>query len=121
MDFAMRRRYAFIEILAENNTSMLDDMKEKDIIIARMKAINELISSEDELGSSYHIGGAYFKKADLCRNENNEINWQLFWDRYLNRLIFEYVRGFHDRTILLNKMKDTVVLGKTGNNTTSQD
>ena len=112
MDFAMRRRFAFIEILAEDNTSMLDDISEKDDIIARMKAVNTVISSEEELGNSYHIGGAYFKKVDLCRDDDNKIDWKLFWDRYLKRLVYEYIRGFQNRQSLLAKLKDAIVLGK---------
>lgn len=121
MDFAMRRRFAFIEILADKNTSMLDNIKEKDDVIARMKAINQVISSEEELGSSYHIGGAYFKNVELCRNKDNEIDWELFWDRHLNRLVFEYIRGFQNRSILLKKMKNAVVLGKVENDNSAQN
>ena len=109
MDFAMRRRFAFMEILADKNTSMLDGIKEKADVIAKMNAINQLISAEEELGSSYHIGGAYFKNVDLCRTKNGEINWKEFWDRYLYRLIYEYVRGFQNRQELLDRMKATIV------------
>ena len=109
MDFAMRRRFAFIEIFAEDNTNMLDGIKEKDVIIEKMKAINEIITSEEELGSSYHIGGAYFKKVDLCRDKDNNIDWRLFWDRYLRRLVFEYVRGLQNKPDLLRMMEAAIV------------
>ena len=119
MDFAMRRRFAFMEILADKNTSMLDGIKEKADVIAKMNAINQLISAEEELGSSYHIGGAYFKNVDLCRTKNGEINWEDFWDRYLYRLIYEYVRGFQNRRELLDRMKATIVpQGKDNPNST---
>lgn len=121
MDFAMRRRFAFEEILAEKNTSMLDGIKEKDGVIARMAAINQVISSEEELGSSYHIGGAYFKNVELCRNKDKEIDWKLFWDRYLYRLVFEYVRGFQNRTSLLKKMEDAIVIDKTAKDKPAQN
>lgn len=109
MDFAMRRRFAFMEIMADENTSMLDGIKEKTDVIAKMNAINQLISAEEELGSSYHIGGAYFKKVDLCRTTDGEINWEDFWNRYLYRLIYEYVRGFQNRQELLDRMKAAIV------------
>lgn len=121
MDFAMRRRFAFEEILAEKNTSMLDGIKEKDVVIARMADINQVISSEEELGSSYHIGGAYFKNVELCRNKDKEIDWKLFWDRYLYRLVFEYVRGFQNRTSLLKKMEDAIVIDKTAKDKPAQN
>lgn len=121
MDFAMRRRFAFYEIMADKNTSMLDNIKEKSVIIDRMTAINKLISAEEELGSSYHIGGAYFKNVDFCRNEENEIDWKAFWDRYLYRLIYEYVRGFQNRPELLKKMEDAIVKPVATNNSTTQN
>ena len=100
---------------------MLDGIKEKDIVIARMAAINQVISSEEELGSSYHIGGAYFKNVELCRNKDKEIDWKLFWDRYLYRLVFEYVRGFQNRTNLLKKMEDAIVIDKTAKDKPAQN
>lgn len=112
MDFAMRRRFAFIEILARDNTSMLDGISEKDVVLSRMDAINDVISSEEELGSSYHIGGAYFKKVDLCRDSVGQIDWKMFWDRYLSRLVYEYLRGLQNKPELFDKMRDAVVLGK---------
>ena len=121
MDFAMRRRFAFVEILADNNTSMLDDIPEKALVIERMKAINAIITAEEELGTSYHIGGAYFKKADICRNEDKKIDWQLFWNTYINRLISEYTRALQNKSVLLRKMEEAVVAGNVDSDNSAQE
>lgn len=109
MDFAMRRRFAFEEIFAEDNTDMLNGLKEKDIVIAKMKKLNDIISSEPELGSSYHVGGAYFKKVEMCRNSKGEIGWNVFWNRYLRGLMTEYTRGFQNKSKLLTAMETAIV------------
>lgn len=106
MDFAMRRRFAFIEIKADNNISMLDGIPEKTDVIKHMQAINSVISSESELGSSYHIGGAYFKNVVFCRKKDGQIDWTYFWETYLSRLVAEYIRGFHNRQTIFAKMRD---------------
>ena len=105
MDFAMRRRFAFEEIFAGNNIGMLDGMPDKDLVIGKMEALNKVISSEPELGTSYHIGGAYFKKADLCRNGDGEIDWIAFWNRYLRGLLNEYTRGLQNKSKLMADME----------------
>lgn len=69
MDFALRRRFAWLEIKASENTAMLSgcgDQKEK--IINCMNRLNQAIWDEEKndgiegLSPAYHIGGAYFKK-----------------------------------------------------------
>lgn len=121
MDFAMRRRFAFIEILANNNTCMLDDIPEKALVIERMKAINTIITAEEELGTSYHIGGAYFKNVKYCRNKDNQIDWKLFWNTYISRLVSEYIRGFQNKPALLRKMEEAVVSGKVESDNPAQE
>lgn len=80
MDFAMRRRFAWIEIKANENTGMLDDEKlsdMKDEIISIMKRLNAAIWDEDNntgiegLSAAYHIGGSYFSKLSLYLNKEH--------------------------------------------------
>lgn len=111
MDFAMRRRFAFLEISAEKNIGMLEDIEGKDEVLERMNAINSIISSEEELGSPYHIGGAYFRNVDFCRKQDQSIDWEYFWNTYLRGLVYEYLRGFQDKDTLYQKMKTAVVCG----------
>ena len=121
LDFAMRRRFAFIEILADKNISMLDDIPEKTDVIKHMKAINSVILSESELGSSYHIGGAYFKNVVFCRKEDGQIDWNYFWETYLSCLVAEYIRGFQNRQTIFEKMRDAVIFGKVESNEIIQE
>lgn len=109
MDFAMRRRFAFEEIFATDNTEMLNGLAEKDIVIAKMNSINDIISAEPELGSSFHVGGAYFKKVEKCRNSKGDIDWTIFWNRYLRGLMTEYTRGFQNKAKLLSAMEKAIV------------
>ncbi|WP_188355358.1 AAA family ATPase [Galliscardovia ingluviei] len=64
-DFAMRRRFRFIELKANDcqeeifkklSDSTANEAKQ------RMKNLNDAISTIDGLDDSYHIGGAYFCK-----------------------------------------------------------
>lgn len=113
MDFAMRRRFAFEEIFANDNVAMLDGIPEKDVLIERMKKLNEIIAKEPELGVSYQVGGAYFAKAKDCRLENGSIDWQSFWTRHLRGLLNEYTRGLQNKTTLIVEMEKAVVAPNT--------
>ena len=109
MDFAMRRRFAFEEIFADENVSMLDGLPEKDLLIDRMKGLNEIIAQEVELGTSYQVGGAYFAKANDCRASDKSIDWQVFWNRYLRGLLNEYTRGLQNKPKLIAAMEKAIV------------
>ena len=91
MDFAMRRRFTFKEITAKDTqTSILagfDDITKKESI-NRMDALNNAISEIAGLSSSYHIGGAYFKKLEKLSNDFDKL-----WEYHLEPLLREYLRG----------------------------
>ena len=105
MDFAMRRRFAWIEIKANENTGMLDDEKlsdMKDEIISIMKRLNAAIWDEDNntgiegLSAAYHIGGSYFSKLSLYLNKehtNKQEAYEILWNNHLKGILFEYLRG----------------------------
>lgn len=109
MDFAMRRRFAFEEIFANDNVAMLDGIPEKDVLIKRMENLNEIIANEPELGISYQVGGAYFAKVKDCRLEDGSLDWQSFWTRYLRGLLNEYTRGLQNRKKLIEAMENAIV------------
>lgn len=109
MDFAMRRRFAFEEVFADNNVSMLDGIPEKDELIKRMQHLNDIIAKEPELGVSYQVGGAYFAKANDCRAEDKSLDWKMFWDRHLRGLLNEYTRGFQNKPKLIKEMEAAVL------------
>lgn len=103
MDFAMRRRFAWEEIKANENTGMLDGLQEmKDEVIDVMNHLNAAIwndstrSGIEGLNAAYHIGGSYFSKLQLYLNEdhtNKKAAYRHLWENHLKGLLFEYVRG----------------------------
>ena len=106
MDFAIRRRFAWEEIKANENIGMLDGLFEmKEEVVEVMGRLNSAIWNEDTntgiegLNAAYHIGGAYFSKLKLYLNEdhtNKESAYQHLWNNHLKGVLFEYVRGTAD-------------------------
>ncbi len=80
MDFAMRRRFAWKEIKAEDTQNMLDEYKwenkiDADIIQSakeKMNKLNEAISNTQELSDAYNIGASYFLKLNNYYKDNNK-------------------------------------------------
>ncbi len=103
MDFAMRRRFAWEEIKAADNTEMLNDLGEmKDEVIEVMNRLNNAIHNDEEnegiegLNSSFHIGAAYFAKLGLYLDDdhsNKEEAYGHLWENHLRGVLFEYLRG----------------------------
>jgi 5-methylcytosine-specific restriction protein B len=88
-DFAMRRRFTWIEITAEQsaeNMSLPVDIKGK------MLKLNEQITKTDGLNPSYHIGAAYF----LDSNGNAIQDIDSIWNLRIEPLLKEYLRGIPD-------------------------
>jgi hypothetical protein len=98
MDFAMRRRFVFKEITAEESAKRMK--LPPDNTVKRMEALNNAISRIEGLGSSYHIGGAYFLPKDehgeTIKDEQGNIvepNYDELWNLRLAPLVKEYLRG----------------------------
>lgn len=103
MDFAMRRRFAWVEVKADENTGMLDELVEmKDEVISVMERLNAAIwdiksdTGIEGLSPAYHIGGAYFSKLLLYLDKdhtNKEEAYRTLWENHLKGILFEYLRG----------------------------
>lgn len=103
MDFAMRRRFAWEEVKANENTGMLDNLQDmKAEAIETMTRLNLAIWNEEKntgiegLSPAYHIGGAYFSKLSLYLDEshsNKEDAYKQLWNNHLKGVLFEYLRG----------------------------
>lgn len=116
MDFAMRRRFAWQEVKAEENTGMLDDLKEmKDEVIEIMKRLNNTIWNEttntgiEGLNAAYHIGGSYFSKLQLYLNEdytNKKYAYRHLWENHLKGVLSEYLRGMPEAMENMRKLED---------------
>ena len=91
-DFAMRRRFRFIEVKAESTQNMLDlleDVQLRREALARMDRLNEEILKVDDLNENYQIGAAYFLKL-------KNISFDDLWNDYLKPLLQDYVHGLYD-------------------------
>jgi hypothetical protein len=88
-DFAMRRRFTWVEITAEQSA---DNMNLPDEAKNKMANLNEQISLIEGLNNSYHIGAAYFLDSNGIPRED----FNLIWDFRIEPLLKEYLRGFPD-------------------------
>lgn len=105
-DFAMRRRFRFIELKAsdeERIKEILSDLQDKDLIVRainKMNALNKEISNVDDLNDNYQIGAAYFLRLSSVDNDFN-----LLWTDYLLPLLQEYVQGMYDEKGIIDRFK----------------
>ena len=97
-DFAMRRRFRFIEIKAEERLEMLASLGDEleNEAIRRMTALNQEILNTEELNENYQIGGSYFLKL-------KDLTFDQLWTDYLCPLLQEYIRGMYDETAIMNR------------------
>ena len=111
MDFAIRRRFAWIEVKASDRLMMLDSMTESGVSQSvineaklRMASVNNAISEVESLGDAYHVGGAYF--LNLTNYIDDPDPFGKLWEYHLRGLLYEYLRGSEDWKETLNKFKD---------------
>lgn len=103
-DFAMRRRFRFVELKADARISMLDSLGNEDLkneAVRRMNALNKKIAEVEDLNENYQIGPAYFLQLKAL-----EFNFERLWTDYLQPLLQEYVRGMHDESELMRQFKE---------------
>ena len=101
-DFAMRRRFRFVEVTAESRLHILDeelgeDAKEAKI---RLRNLNAAIENVQELNSHYHIGPSYFLNL-----KDVDFDYELLWSDYLKPLLEDYVRGSYEEFETLETLK----------------
>jgi len=101
-DFAMRRRFRFVEVTAESQLGILDDVlgDKAEEAKARLKNLNAEIEKVQELNSHYHIGPSYFLKLDEV-----DFDYELLWSDYLKPLLEDYLRGSYEEDTTLNTLK----------------
>ncbi len=91
-DFAMRRRFRFVEIKVESTQSMLDALENEELkseAVKRMDKLNAEILKVEGLNADYQIGAAYFLKL-------KSMSFDELWTDCLRPLLQEYVRGMYD-------------------------
>ena len=114
-DFAMRRRFRFVEITAESQLDMLDEVlgdKAEEAKI-RLRNLNAEIEKVQELNAHYHIGPSYFLKL-----KEVDFDYELLWSDYLKPLLEDYLRGSYKETEKMETLKKAFDL--TNNEETDQ-
>ena len=110
-DFAMRRRFRFVEITAESQLGMLDkklgEHAEESKI--RLRNLNAEIEKVQELNSHYHIGPSYFLKL-----KEVDFDYELLWSDYLKPLLEDYLRGSYEEVETLETLKKAFDLKSNG-------
>lgn len=100
MDFAMRRRFAWKEVTAEDSMKMLDGIEYEEEAKKRMQNLNAAIVKVRGLGKAYQIGAAYFKKIKDYHGDFLKL-----WDFHLKGLLYEYLRGNMNAEEQLEELK----------------
>lgn len=107
MDFAMRRRFAWQEVTAEESyANMIENdpgfALVKDEIKQRMFSLNKAIAETEGLDEAYQIGAAYFRK--YLDYQDKENPFECLWNNHLKGLLYEYLRGNRRAKELLEKL-----------------
>lgn len=119
MDFALRRRFAWLEVTAKQSESIIDAWAEEEdvdsAIVEKLKkameALNKKVREDKKLGPEYELGGAYFKKFGDGKTEDRKESYERLWDNHLCIILSEYLRGNHDRVTLLDKLHQVYIEG----------
>lgn len=102
MDFAMRRRFAWHEVTAEESAKNMGLNEE---LTMRMNSLNQVIGDTEGLGSAYHVGGSFFLKV-----QKGEMTVGSLWNLNLKSLMKEYLRGLPDADETLKIMENAYFL-----------
>ncbi len=107
-DFAMRRRFRFIELKANNSADMLTELKDEELeneAINRMTSLNNEILKIEDLNEDYQIGASYFLKLEY-------LNFDELWTDYLKPLLQEYIRGMYNESEIMENFAKAYGYGK---------
>ena len=98
-DFAMRRRFRFVELRADECLEMLALLENEELeaeAIRRMTALNKEIAAVEDLNENYQIGASYFLKLKT-------LDFNQLWTDYLQPLLQEYIHGMYDEEGIMNR------------------
>lgn len=91
MDFAIRRRFAWLEVKVEDRLGMIDEEipEWSDAAKRCMEALNAALKQKEiGLTSAYDIGPAYFLKLERYGGD-----FEKLWDYHIQGILAEYLRG----------------------------
>lgn len=98
-DFAMRRRFRFVELRADACVDMLAALQNKELEAEakrRMDALNTEIAAVEDLNENYQIGASYFLKLKT-------VDFDRLWTDYLQPLLREYIQGMYDEAGIMQR------------------
>ena len=99
-DFAMRRRFRFVELKADKHLEAINESIEdedcRSEAIRRMSELNKAIAEVEDLNENYQIGAAYFAKL-------RTLDFDQLWTDYLQPLLQEYIQGMYDEEGIMNR------------------
>ena len=98
-DFAMRRRFRFVELRADERLEMLASLENEELeaeAIRRMAALNKEIAAVEDLNENYQIGASYFLKLKT-------LDFDQLWTDYLQPLLQEYIQGMYDEEGIMKR------------------
>lgn len=116
-DFAMRRRFRFVELKADERLEMLASLEDEELeteAIRRMASLNKEIVSVEDLNENYQIGAAYFLKLKT-------LNFDQLWTDHLQPLLHEYVQGMYDEEGLMSRFAKAYGYQKPSKGDTGED
>ena len=99
-DFAMRRRFRFVELKADEHleaiNESIEDEERRSEAIRKMSELNKAIAEVEDLNENYQIGAAYFAKL-------RTLDFDQLWTDYLQPLLQEYIQGMYDEEGIMNR------------------
>lgn len=101
-DFAMRRRFRFVELRADERLEMLALLENDELeaeAIRRMTALNKEIAAVEDLNENYQIGASYFLKLKT-------LDFNQLWTDYLQPLLEEYIQGMYDEEGIMRRFAE---------------
>ncbi len=109
MDFAMRRRFGWHEVTAEDSRYILAkvDGKESPLLKA-MDRLNGIIGGNKikGLGKDYCLGGAIFAKIEQYNEgHSDDEKYELLWRNHIANTIRDYLRGNPKADALYDELK----------------
>lgn len=115
-DFAMRRRFRFVELKANERLKMLANLEDEELEAEakrRMLALNEEIAKVEDLNENYQIGASYFLKLKT-------LTFDQLWTDYLHPLLQEYIQGMYDEEGIMNGFAEAYGYKKPANGDTDE-
>lgn len=112
-DFAMRRRFRFIDVTWEQSLLMLGQYVDKyayERVLTLIVSLNDVICDKrtSHLGSDYALGASYFLSLVKIDKKNDyDGAKKKLWDSRIKPLLTEYLRGVPGEEDILDSFKAT--------------